>query len=206
MAYAGQTIHNPITGEHITFVATADETNGESLIFECAVEPGKARLAPHLHTGQDEHFTMLSGTLGAMVGKEVYTLLPGQQLTLPRKIVHQWWNPTSQEVRFRVEVSPARNLEATLEAICGMAREGRLTKGAMPKDPFRLALFGKLSETYLPVVPVWMQRIGLAMGAAMARMLGYDPTFAAYRAPAPATTRPLPAAMGTIMTMEEASA
>jgi quercetin dioxygenase-like cupin family protein len=184
MAYAGQTIDNPVTGEHITFLTTTTETKGEFLRFECRVEPGKVRLAPHLHTMQTERFTMLEGTLGARVGDEVYTLLPGQSLTLPARVVHQWWNPTTQEVRFQVEVTPARNLEATLEAICGMAQDGKLTKQAMPRNPFRLAQFGKLSQTYLPVIPVWMQRIGLTMGAAMGRILGYDPSFAAYRTPA----------------------
>ena len=166
MAYAGQTIDNPVTGEHITFLTTTSETRGEFLRFDCRVEPGKARLAPHLHTSQTERFTMLEGTLGARVGDEIYTLLPGQSLTLPARVVHQWWNPTDETVRFQVEVTPARNLEATLEAICGMAQ------------------FGKLSETYLPVIPVWLQRIGLTMGATMGRILGYDPTFAAYRTPA----------------------
>jgi quercetin dioxygenase-like cupin family protein len=184
MAYAGQSISNPVTGEHITFLKTTAETNGDTLVFECRVEPGKATLAPHLHTGQTERFTMQEGTLGAQVGNEVYTLLPGQSLTLPAGVVHQWWNPTDEEVCFQVEVSPARNLEATLEAICGMAQEGKLTKAAMPRNPFRLAQFGKLSETYLPGIPVWIQEIGLTMGTMMGRVLGYDPTFAAYRTPA----------------------
>jgi mannose-6-phosphate isomerase-like protein (cupin superfamily) len=172
MAYAGQTIDNPVTGEHITFLTTTSETRGEFLRFDCRVEPGKARLAPHLHTSQTERFTMLEGTLGARVGDEIYTLLPGQSLTLPTRVVHQWWNPTDETVRFQVEVTPARNLEATLEPICGMAQDGKLTRQAMPRNPFRLAQFGKLSETYLPVIPVWLQRIGLTMGATMGRILG----------------------------------
>ncbi len=159
MAYAGQTIDNPVTGEHITFLTTTSETRGEFLRFDCRVEPGKARLAPHLHTSQTERFTMLEGTLGARVGDEIYTLLPGQSLTLPARVVHQWWNPTDETVRFQVEVTPARNLEATLEAICGMAQDGKLTRQAMPRNPFRLAQFGKLSETYLPVIPVWLHRL-----------------------------------------------
>jgi quercetin dioxygenase-like cupin family protein len=168
MVYAGQTIENPVTGEHITFLTTTAETTGESLRFECRVEPGKARLAAHRHPRQTERFTMLEGTLAARVGDERYTLLPGQSLTLPAQVVHQWWNASDEAVCFQVEVTPARNLEATLEAICGLAQ------------------FGQLAETYLPVIPVWMQRVGLSMGATLGRLLGYDPTFAAYRTPAPA--------------------
>lgn len=205
MAYAGQTIDNPVTGEHITFLTTTSETRGEFLRFDCRVEPGKARLAPHLHTTQIERFTMLEGTLGARVGDEIYTLLPGQSLTLPARVVHQWWNPTDETVRFQVKVTPARNLEATLEAICGMAQDGKLTRQAMPRNPFRLAQFGKLSETYLPVIPVWLQRIGLTMGATMGRILGYDPTFAAYRTPALAP-QAVPARASEVRVLDEAVA
>ncbi len=187
MAYAGQTISNPVTGEHITFLKTLADSGEDRIIFECRVEPGKARLAPHRHINQVEYFTVLSGTLRARIGGEAYTILPGQNLTLPANIVHQWWNATSEEVIFRVEVAPAANLEATLEAICGLANEGKLSKSAMPRNPFRLAQFGKLSETYLPVIPVWIQKVGLTMGSVMGRLLGYDPTFAAYRTPAPAS-------------------
>jgi quercetin dioxygenase-like cupin family protein len=183
MAYRGQNLYNPVTGEHITILETTAESNGARLVFECRVEPGKARLAPHLHITQDEHFTMLKGKLGARVGDEIYTLLPGQEVHLPRGVVHQWWNPTDDEVVFRVTVTPARNLEATLEAICGMAQDGKLNRNAMPRNPFRLAQFGKLSETYLPIAPIWMQQIGLSMGSAMGRLLGYDPSFAEYRTP-----------------------
>jgi quercetin dioxygenase-like cupin family protein len=190
MAYAGQTINNPVTGEHITFLKTTQETGGQALVFECRVEPNKVSLAPHRHIDQVEHFTVISGTLGASVGREVYTLLPGQSLTLPANVVHQWWNATDDEAVFRVEVTPARNLEATLEAICGLANAGKLTRSAMPRNPFLLAQFGKLSGTYLPGIPVWMQRIGLTMGSAMGQLLGYDPAFASFRTPA----LPVPAA------------
>ena len=31
MAYAGQTLENPVSGEKITFIQTADDTDGELL-------------------------------------------------------------------------------------------------------------------------------------------------------------------------------
>ena len=34
MARQGQTIHNPVSGERITFLQTAADTNGERLEFE----------------------------------------------------------------------------------------------------------------------------------------------------------------------------
>ena len=186
MAYVGQTINNPVTGEEITFLATSAETGGDYLTFECRVEPGKAHLPAHLHPAQTEHFTMLDGILAARVGDETYTLLPGQSLILPAGVVHQWWNATDAPATFRVTATPALELEATLEAICGLAQDGKLTRTAMPRNPFVLAQFGRLSQTYLPVVPLWMQRMGLNIGATLGRALGYDPAFTAYRTAAPA--------------------
>lgn len=181
MAYAGQSIVNPVTGEHFMFLKTAADTQGQYILFDCRVEPGKATLPPHVHATQEERFEIVSGTLGVMVGGEKYTLQAGQRIVLPARIKHQWWNAGDDEVHFRVEVVPPRNLEATIEAIAGMAVEGKLNKRAMPRNPFLLANLGRFSETYLPVVPIWMQRSMLAVGSTMGRALGYDPTFSQYR-------------------------
>ncbi len=181
MAYAGQTITNPITGEHITFVKTTADTNGEMLVFNCRVSPGKAVLAAHVHTTQEERFTVISGTLGVMVGSDVYTLRAGDKMVLPARLKHQWWNAGRDDVSFQVEVVPPRNLEAVLEAVCGMAHAGKLNKRAMPTNPFLLANLGRFSETYIPGIPIWMQKAGLAMGGTMAWVLGYGPDFAEYR-------------------------
>ena len=180
MAYPGQQLYNPITGEHITFLVTAEETDGEYVKFDCRVEPGKTALKPHVHAHQEERFQVLSGTLECRVGRKKVTLRAGDSIVLPKRVVHQWKNAGDDEAHFLVEVSPARNIERTLEAITGMAQEGKLSKGVMPKNPFRLAQFGKLSETYLPIIPIWMQQVGVSMGALAGRMAGYDASFAAY--------------------------
>lgn len=181
MAIAGQVIENPVTGEQFTFLKTSRETGGESMVFDCRVKPGMARLAPHIHATQEERFEVISGRLGVMLRGKKQVLGPGDRIVLPARVKHQWWNAGDDEVYFRVTVVPARNLEIVLEVLANMAYAGKLNKKGMPKDPFHLANFGRLSETYLPVVPIWMQKVGLAMGSSIARVLGYDPTFAQYR-------------------------
>ena len=180
MVYAGQSLYNPVTREHITFVQTTEDTNGQLLVFDLRVTPGGARLPAHIHSTQEERFEVLSGSLGVMLGGKKQVLAAGDQITLPAGVKHQWWNAGQDEVHFRVEVAPARNLERVLEAISGMAHAGKLNGKAMPKNPFRLAQIGKLSENYLPGIPIWMQKAMLALGSAFGRLLGYDPTFAEY--------------------------
>lgn len=187
MAYTGQTITNPITHEEITFVRTTAETNGESLVFDCRVTPGGATLPVHKHDTQEERFEVIYGELGVRLGNRKQILRRGEKIILPAKIKHQWWVPGDQPVLFRVEVVPARNLEMVLEVISAMAHSGKMNSRSMPKNPFELANIGRLSENYLPFLPVWMQKIMLTMGSRTGALLGVDPQLARYQ-PTPLTS------------------
>lgn len=180
MATVGQTIYNPVTHERITFLETPRDPDTDRLVFECAVTPGGAELAPHIHANQDERFEIISGKLGAMLDGVTHELNRGDTIVLPAGIKHRWWNRGDDEVRFRVEVTPARNLETILEVLAALAQEGALTKKGMPKNPFHLANIGKVSGTFMPGIPIWMQRFGLTMGSLTGRLLGYSPAFPEY--------------------------
>ncbi len=49
MAYAGQTIENPVSGECITFTQTAADTNGELLAFEMTLSVDGHVPGAHVH-------------------------------------------------------------------------------------------------------------------------------------------------------------
>lgn len=182
MARKGTSIYNPVTTEHLTFLTTTEETDGEYFEFECRVGPNGIPLPPHVHDTQEERFEILSGTLGVMLGGEHYELRPGEKAILPAGVKHQWWNAGETDVAFRVVAAPARNLEAVLEANAGMAIEGKLNKkSAMPKNPFNMVNLGRLGETYLPIVPIGLQKLMLSIGSAVGRVFGADPKFTYYR-------------------------
>jgi mannose-6-phosphate isomerase-like protein (cupin superfamily) len=182
VARRGDSIYNPVTKEYITFLTTTEETGGELLEFECRVTPDGIPLPPHVHETQEERFEVLSGTLGVMLGGKKFELKAGDRAVLPARVKHQWWNAGDTEVAFRVEAEPARNLEAVLEANAGMAVSGKLSgKRAMPRNPFLMAGMGRLGETYLPGIPIWMQKIGLGMATSVGRALGVDTSLQTYR-------------------------
>ena len=195
MANRGQTIYNTVTKEKITFVRTTDDTNGGLLEFICSVTPDGIPLRPHIHANQEERFEIISGTLGVMIDGEIFNLESGDRAVLPAGMKHQWWNAGDDEVTFRVEAEPAGNLEAVLEANAGLAKAGKLNKNAMPRNPFHLVNIGKLSETYLPGIPIWFQKMGLATGSLVGRALGFDPTFRKYRAMAVDASADVPTAV-----------
>jgi quercetin dioxygenase-like cupin family protein len=68
MAYTGQTIENPVSGERITFLQTARDTAGELLEFELELSPDGHVPGAHVHPEQEERFHVLEGTMKFRLG------------------------------------------------------------------------------------------------------------------------------------------
>ena len=58
-----------------------------------------------------------------------------------------------------------------------LAADGKTNKKGMP-NPFRLAVIANahFDTVRLPVIPAWMQKAALAMGAPVGKAMGYGPT------------------------------
>ena len=80
MIRTGDTIHNPVTGERITFRATSADTDGKAVVIECAVQPDGFVAARHVHPSQSERFAVIDGTLGIKTGPRAGTSV---RVTLP---------------------------------------------------------------------------------------------------------------------------
>ncbi|HSS72015.1 MAG TPA: hypothetical protein VLK53_00480, partial [Gaiellaceae bacterium] len=63
MIRTGDTIHNQVTGETITFLATSADTDGEAVVIETVVQPDGFVAAAHVHPSQSERFAVAEGTL-----------------------------------------------------------------------------------------------------------------------------------------------
>jgi hypothetical protein len=59
-----------------------------------------------------------------------------------------------------------------------LAADGKTNRKGMP-NPVRLAVIAKhhFDDARLPVIPAWMQRAALAVGAPIGRMFGYGPVY-----------------------------
>ena len=178
MIRTGDTIHNPVTGERITFHATSADTNGESVVIECTVQPDGFVAATHVHPSQSERFAVIEGTLGLKSGKEKVTLGRGEIAVVEPGTPHRFWNAGEKEVRFVCEVRPALQFESLLETMFALAEDGKTNRKGMP-NPLRLAVIARahFETVQLPYPPAWLQKAGLAMAAPLGRALGYGPTY-----------------------------
>jgi quercetin dioxygenase-like cupin family protein len=180
MIFSGDTLHNPVTGERLHFVTAAADTDGEYVMVDVDLEPKGTVAAAHYHPYQSETFSVTEGSLGMEVGGETRILEAGQLAHVEPGTPHRFWNAGDTPARFRTVVAPALGFEQLIETMFTLAADGKTNKKGLP-NPFRLAVIAKahFDDVRLPFPPAWLQRLGLAMGAPLGRLLGYGPTYEA---------------------------
>ena len=189
MIRAGDTLENPVTSERIVFRQTSRETNGEAVVIETYVQPDGFVAAAHVHPGQEERFEVLRGAVGFKVGRKKLVVGPGQRLTVPAGAAHRFWNAGDEVAHFVCEIRPALQFESLIETMFALANDGKTNRKGMP-NLLRLAVIANahFDTIRLPFPPAVLQRIGLALGAPLGRLLGYRPSYEPEPGlPAPAT-------------------
>lgn len=92
MAHAPQTIHNPVSGERITFHRTAADTDGELLEFELELAPDGRVPGAHVHPEQEERFHVLEGTMRFRLGMRTIVAEAGDTVVVPAGRMHKFSN------------------------------------------------------------------------------------------------------------------
>ena len=175
MAYAGQIIDNPQSGERIIFKRTAADTNGEYLEIELQLAPDGKVPGMHVHPEQEERFEVLAGRMAFRMGLRKIEAGPGDVVTVPKGKAHKFMNAGDTTAVVKVTVTPALEMERLFETTAELAQDGRVLKSGMPK-PLDLALFVNRfkREVRGPYSPGWLQRAALAPLTWIAKLRGHD--------------------------------
>jgi mannose-6-phosphate isomerase-like protein (cupin superfamily) len=143
-------IYNPVQQDAVTFVQTAEETNGACTVLDMEVAPGGGNKV-HYHSTFAEHFTVVSGGFGVQIGTEHFTLKPGESAVVPSMARHRWYNIGQQTALVRVELRPGNlGFERSLQIAYGLARDGFMNKQGVPTSIVHLALLVELADTGVP--------------------------------------------------------
>ena len=121
---------------------------------------------------------MLRGTVGFGSAARRSSPAPASGSRFPPGTPHKFWNAGEEEAHFVSEVRPAMQFEQLIETMFGLAADGKTNRKGMP-NPLHLAVIAKhhFDDVRLPFPPAWMQRTGLALGAPLGRLLGYEATY-----------------------------
>lgn len=170
----GQTLHNPASGERITFVTTSAQSDGELLAIDLEL-PADRRVPGglHVHPEQEESFRVVRGTMRFRRGRETVVAHAGETVVVPAGVRHDFANAGDEDALVRVEIRPALQMERMFATAVALAASGRTMRGGLPR-PLDLALF--VSEFRREVrgafPPFWLQRAALAPLACVARLTG----------------------------------
>lgn len=178
MAYKNKFISNPVTGQDIRFLTTANDSNGEYLEMESTYNARSVEPAPHYHPYQDEAFTVKEGELTISMDNRITALHAGESMYIPRNKVHAMWNNTDAKTVVNWQVQPAMNTEYLLETITGLAANGKVNAKGMPALP-QLALIASkyTNELRLAKPPFILQKVLFTVIGCFGRLLGYKAVY-----------------------------
>ena len=194
MAFPGQVLDNPLSGERFIFSQTTADTGGELLAVEFVVAPDGHVPGGHVHPVQEEQFEVVSGRMRFKKGRKTILAGPGDTLVVPPVTYHRFANAGDGPAVIRVEVRPALKMEQLWETTVALAEEGRTFRSGLPR-PLELALFMREfeHEVQAPFAPGAV-RAATAPLAWLATRRGLTRRYRApgnqHQTPKPASTRP----------------
>ena len=183
---------DPITKTRLVVVKAAQDTGGRGWVTEVHCPEGAAPWGPaHVHRTWTETFDILQGTASCRLGTTVHTLQTGERIVMPPGVPHVHpWNTGSGVMVFRhtnefgaSTPEAVHDVLGAFATINGLAREGRIGKNGLPKNPLQAAATIRTLtkhggfDAVLPISPQ------LAVSATLGRLaeaLGYRAVYDRY--------------------------
>ncbi|MER1958680.1 MAG: cupin domain-containing protein [Solibacillus sp.] len=153
-----RTVKHQITGEQITFLETAEESQGKYLYIEVTL-PSQGEGPPlHVHDEFEETFEVISGQLTVTLGKEQHVLQPGDMRLVTLNTPHTFTNNHDEPVVFRVRLTPPSQFEQSVRIHYGLINDGLVDGKGNPKNMAHTALILSMQNTLVAGIPLWLQR------------------------------------------------
>jgi mannose-6-phosphate isomerase-like protein (cupin superfamily) len=175
MATAGQWIENPITGERIEFLQTAQESGGACVVLDHFLKPHTSTFPEHVQLNQEERFEIISGIASYSINGVKRQAHAGEVIVVPPGTRHMNpWNESDSALHFRHTTRPDLGSERFFETIFSLARDGK-TNAKGEVNTLQVIVIGAAltSQTYQTGIPISVQRVLIRVLAVIGRWLGY---------------------------------
>jgi len=166
-----ETIHSPAFGYSVTFLEEGLVTGEDFDLVRIVMQAGGGNFR-HYHLGFTELFSVEAGTLGVELRGKQTLLELGQQMLIPKRAPHRFFNPTTSEVTFTARMEPASRFPDVLRIAYGLARDGRTNRKGLPKNILHTAYLWHLDKTAAAVAPPWLVRLIMAPLVIVVRLIG----------------------------------
>jgi quercetin dioxygenase-like cupin family protein len=195
---AGEVYENPVTGERVVVRSRTPDADGGRLVVDLHLRPGAAVAGEHYHPGVYETFAVVRGRVGFRLDGQERVAGPGDAVSVPAGVPHDWWNAGPGDALVRVEVAPAARFEQMILNLFGLAQDGRVNRKGMP-GLLQLAALAREFDDVIRFTrpPRAVQWVVFRPLAALARLLGYRGSYPEYLARGPSAVVPVPPHSGT---------
>ena len=192
MIQAGFETTDPFTQTRTVVIEGAEETNGKGWVIEVHCPEGaRPAILEHIHLTWSETFEILEGSATYSLGGAEHTLQAGESILMPPGVRHiHPWNTGSGVMVYRQtndfgEANPEAvgDVLGVFATINGLAREGRIGKKGLPKNPLQFAATLRTltkHQGFDAAVPITVQRMVSATLGRFAEALGYRGAYSRY--------------------------
>ena len=180
MATKGQILTNPHTGDVFEFLETSADTFGERVTIKMTLNSRGQLVPEHLHTLQEEHYEVISGTFTIVYEGKSRELRQGESISLPVNKPHNHFNNSDEQAVIIQTVSPALDFEYLVESLIGLAGDGKMKDGKAGLMQELVTLKYIDSKTFLASIPLGLQVVLMNTLGPIGRLLGYRPIYKKY--------------------------
>jgi mannose-6-phosphate isomerase-like protein (cupin superfamily) len=189
---AGFKTTDPLTQTRFLVVKGAEEMAGRGWVLEVECPEGAApAFLTHLHRNWTETFEILKGSATCSLGGKEHKLNAGDSIVMPPMVAHQHpWNTGSGVMVYRqtndfgaATPDAVHDVLGAFATIHGLARENRVGKRGVPKNPLQFAASARTLNKhggFDAAVPISVQLAVSATFGRLAELLGYRAIYDRY--------------------------
>jgi mannose-6-phosphate isomerase-like protein (cupin superfamily) len=170
-----QRVTNPRTGAWIQF-----STEGDDMVLERVMKPHTGKADPHRHLDYVESFEVVEGTATVVVDGRTIEAGPGERVEIPVGVPHRnAYNATGADLHLRHRAAPGSPfVEAFVSALGHHMEAGTVNgQGEFPQLQLFVTLHGTRGQSFLPTLPIVLQKPVIALVALIGRLRGYKPRY-----------------------------
>jgi len=169
-------IRNNQTGETLTMFCTGEESRGTGELYHVTLPPWRQSPPLHYHVAFTETFLVLEGMFDIYLGQERrrIVLKPQESVTAQIGQLHTFANERDKPTLMTVETRPAGNVAKAFQLAYGIANDGGAAKDGLPSKPLIRLLFIRISQGFLPHIPLWLQKAIFGIAAFISTLTGVN--------------------------------
>lgn len=167
---AGASISNDHTGETLTMLIS----NEARQLYRVLLPPGRPSPPLHYHVKFTETFKVIEGSLDLYLGRErkLLALNAGDSFTVPIGRPHTFANHRATASLISVESNPAGTVAEAFQLAYAVANEGGASKDGLPKNILLRLLFIRISQGFIPGIPLVFQQAVLSAAFFLSEISG----------------------------------